>query len=168
MHYINVWCRIVVAVDSLMRVEALSCMNVFGTSYINYYRLQSLWDEWRRFLHCPTIWCAFLLNDLNNHRVDMCRIFLASSKPRKVYVFVCLCRIECVWLIDKWRDATWPPTSRPNSRPRLDWRAPPPSTTTRARALLQTKKTSDNVTKQGRRKQEEPPIWSGSAKRYTT
>ena len=32
MHYINGWCRIVVAVNSPMRVDAWSCMNVFGTS----------------------------------------------------------------------------------------------------------------------------------------
>ena len=37
-----------------------SCMNVFWASFSKYYRRQSLWDEWRRVLHCPTNWWAFL------------------------------------------------------------------------------------------------------------
>ena len=36
MRYINGWCRIVVAVNSSMRVDAWSCMNVFGTSDSKY------------------------------------------------------------------------------------------------------------------------------------
>ena len=60
MHYIHGWCRIVVAVNSPMRVDARSCMNVFGTSDSKYYRRQSLWDERRRVLHCPINWWAFL------------------------------------------------------------------------------------------------------------
>ena len=60
MHYINGWCRIVVAVNSPMRFDARSCMNVFGTSDSKYYRRQSLWDEWRRVSHCPTNWWDFL------------------------------------------------------------------------------------------------------------
>ena len=38
MHYIIGWCRVVVAVNSPMRVDARSCMNVFGTSDSKYYR----------------------------------------------------------------------------------------------------------------------------------
>ena len=60
MHYINGWCRIVVAVSSPMRVDARSCMNVFGTRDSKYYRRQSLWDEWRRVSHFPANWWAFL------------------------------------------------------------------------------------------------------------
>ena len=37
MHYIIGWCRVVVAVNSPMRVDARSCMNVFGTSDSKYY-----------------------------------------------------------------------------------------------------------------------------------
>ena len=61
MLYINGWCRIVVAVNLPMRVDARSCMNVFGTSDSKYYRWQSLWDEWRRVSHWPINWWAFLL-----------------------------------------------------------------------------------------------------------
>ena len=44
MHCINGWCRSIVAVNSPMRVDARSYMNVFGTSDSNYHRRQSLWD----------------------------------------------------------------------------------------------------------------------------
>ena len=43
------------------RVDARSCMNVFGTSDSKYYLRQSLWDDWRRVSRCPTNWWAFLL-----------------------------------------------------------------------------------------------------------
>ena len=49
------------AVNSPMRVNAWSCINVFETSDTKYYRRQSLWDEWLRGSHCPTNWGAFLL-----------------------------------------------------------------------------------------------------------
>ena len=66
MHYINGWCRIVFAVNSPMRVDARQCTNVFGTSDCKHYIRQSLWDEWRRewrrVLHCLTIWWTFLFN----------------------------------------------------------------------------------------------------------
>ena len=48
LHYINGWCRIVVAIDSPMRVDARSFMNVFGTNSM-FYRQQSLWDVTSRF-----------------------------------------------------------------------------------------------------------------------
>ena len=38
MQYIIGWCRVVVAVNSPMRVDARSCMNVFGTSDSKHYR----------------------------------------------------------------------------------------------------------------------------------
>ena len=38
MHYIIGWCRVVVAVNSPMRVDARSCMSVFGTSDSKCYR----------------------------------------------------------------------------------------------------------------------------------
>ena len=66
MHYINGWCRIVDAVNSPMRVNAQLCTNVFGTSDSKYYRRQSLWDEWRHVLHCPTDWWAFLWTKVKN------------------------------------------------------------------------------------------------------
>ena len=37
-HYIIGWCRFVVTVNSPMRVDARSCMNIFGTSDSKYYR----------------------------------------------------------------------------------------------------------------------------------
>ena len=38
MHYIIDLCRVVVVVNSAMRVDARSCMNVFGTRDSKYYR----------------------------------------------------------------------------------------------------------------------------------
>ena len=38
MHYIIGWCRVVVAVNSPIQVDAWSCMNVFGTSDSKYYK----------------------------------------------------------------------------------------------------------------------------------
>ena len=48
-----VWCRIAVAVNLPMGVDARSCMNVFGTSDSKFCRRQSLCDEWRCTSHCP-------------------------------------------------------------------------------------------------------------------
>ena len=56
------WCRNIIAVNWPMRVDAQSCMNVFGTSDSKYYRRQSLWDECRRVSLCPTNWWAFLFH----------------------------------------------------------------------------------------------------------
>ena len=42
MNTVNGWCRIVVAVNSHMRVDVRSCTNVFRTSDSKYYRPQSL------------------------------------------------------------------------------------------------------------------------------
>ena len=59
--FIHKWLvRIVVAVNSPMRVDARSCMNFFGTSDCKYYRRQLQWDEWRRVSHCLANWWAFL------------------------------------------------------------------------------------------------------------
>ena len=60
-NYISGWCRIVVAVNSPMRVDVRSCTNVFGTSYSNYYRRQSLWDAWCPVSHCPHQLVGFLV-----------------------------------------------------------------------------------------------------------
>ena len=54
MHCLNGWCRIVIEVNSPMRVDARSCMNVFRTSDSNYY------IGLRDALHCPTNSWAFL------------------------------------------------------------------------------------------------------------
>ena len=65
LHYINGLCRIVVAVNSSMRVDARSCINVFRTCDSKYYR----WDShfWWVTSHCPTNWWVFLFKTGVNH-----------------------------------------------------------------------------------------------------
>ena len=60
LHYINAWCRIVVAVNSPMGVNARWCTKVFAKSDSKHYIRQSLCDEWRCVSHRPTNWWALL------------------------------------------------------------------------------------------------------------
>ena len=67
MHYVNGMCRIVVAVNSPMRFDALSCMNIFGTGDSKCYIRHSLWNERRRTatpideFSCWFMWCVLVL-----------------------------------------------------------------------------------------------------------
>ena len=84
-HYINDWCRIVVAVNSSMRDDARLCLNVFWTSDSKHYRRQSLWDEWHRVSHCPTNWwallfCLFLHAAFANVLTLLARIKITDEK----------------------------------------------------------------------------------------
>ena len=72
MHYINDWCRIVVAVNQL---DAWSCLNVIGTSDSNYYR--------RHTRHC-----------------EMSDVAFRIAPPIGVLVFHAI-SVKCSKLIDK-------------------------------------------------------------------
>ena len=49
LYYVNGWCPVVVAVNSPMRVDARSCLNVFGTSDSKYYRTVAVGRVTSRF-----------------------------------------------------------------------------------------------------------------------
>ena len=100
MHYINDWRRTIVAVNSPMRVDARSHMNVFGTSHSKYYRRQSLWDEWRRFSHCPPIGalscskrgqvCSKRRSPLSLQHVEQLICQVSEALVAKLYALFCI------------------------------------------------------------------------------
>ena len=61
MHYTIGWCRVVFAINSPMRVDARSCMNVFGASDNKYCRRSRCGMSDVAFRTAPTNWWAFLL-----------------------------------------------------------------------------------------------------------